>query len=93
MYEKISFTVSGKVQGVCFRAYTQEAAVDMDLTGWVSNRPDGRVEGQAWGKMESVELFINWLKTKGSPYGRVDKLDVDRIGDHESRPESFQIRY
>lgn len=92
MYQKISFVVIGKVQGVCFRAYTEEAARDRDITGWVRNRPDGRVEGEAWGAPESMENFVNWLH-KGSPYGRVDEVELTREGEAETRPREFGTRY
>lgn len=93
MYEKIGFVVSGRVQGVCFRAYTQEAAHKYDLTGWVRNRSDGKVEGEACGFKENIQAFTLWLKTKGSPYGRVDHLDLDEMGTQENRANSFDIRY
>jgi acylphosphatase len=92
MHEKISFVVSGKVQGVCFRAYTQKAAQERDVTGWVRNRADNRVEGEAHGSPEAMEQFIAWLHT-GSPHGRVDQVDVDRLGSTEQRPASFRVKY
>jgi acylphosphatase len=92
MYEKIAFVVTGKVQGVCFRAYTEEAARDHDVTGWVRNRPDGRVEGEAWAAPESMEEFIEWLHV-GSPHGRVDEVEVTRQGQAEERPPAFGTRY
>ena len=92
MYEKITFVVSGKVQGVCFRAYAQKAAQEMDVTGWVKNRADYRVEGEAHGSPEAMERFIAWLH-KGSPHGRVDQVDVDRLGSSEKRPASFTVKY
>jgi acylphosphatase len=92
MYEKIDFIVSGQVQGVCFRAYTQRAAQDLEVTGWVRNRSDGRVEGEAWGLPEAIEGFVQWLH-KGSPHGRVDRVEVDRKDLEEKRPTSFSIRF
>lgn len=92
MYEKISFKVSGRVQGVCFRAYAQQAARELDVTGWVRNCPDGRVEGEAWGRSEAVRGFIQWLH-KGSPHGHVDRVDLDPTETEADRPDSFDVRY
>ena len=92
-FEKIAFRATGRVQGVCFRAYAQDAALQRDVTGWIRNCPDGRrVEGEAWGRPEAVESFIRWLYD-GSPYARVDRVDVDRLGPQEDRPPSFEIRF
>ena len=93
MHEKIAYLVSGRVQGVCFRAYTERAANLLDVTGWVRNRTDGRVEGEAWGTASAIAGFVEWLETKGSPHGRVDRVEVDRFGEKESRPDAFSIRY
>jgi acylphosphatase len=92
MYDKIGYVVSGRVQGVCFRAYTQQAAQELDITGWVKNRADGRVEGEAFGAPEAMESFIQWLH-KGSPHGHVDRVNVDRLDSETSRPPSFEVRY
>ncbi|MFH2000346.1 MAG: acylphosphatase [Planctomycetota bacterium] len=92
MYEKIAFKVSGRVQGVCFRAYTEQAAREMDITCWVRNRPDGTVEGEAWAEKGKIDRFVAWLH-KGSPHGRVDKVDIEIRGSKEERPFDFQIRY
>ncbi|MHC4944697.1 MAG: acylphosphatase [Planctomycetota bacterium] len=92
MYEKITFIVSGIVQGVCFRAYTQRAALKHDVTGWVRNRPDGSVDGEAFGTPEAVKGFVAWLH-EGSPHGRVDHVNLSRDGSREERPPSFEVRY
>lgn len=91
-FDKISFVVSGTVQGVCFRAYAQAAAVELDVTGWIRNRRDGRVEGEAFGSPEAVKGFIEWLH-KGSPYGRVDQVEVESLESQGSRPPNFGVRY
>lgn len=54
--------VSGRVQGVWFRASTQEKAVSLGLTGWTCNLPDGRVEVMAFGDKEQVGHLHEWLK-------------------------------
>ena len=91
MNEKLSFIVSGKVQGVCFRAYTEAAAREHDVTGWVRNRSDGRVEGEAYGAPEALEQFVKWLH-KGSPHGRVEDVQVIRHGPEDDRPADFRTR-
>jgi acylphosphatase len=67
--------VSGRVQGVFFRAYTSAEARRLGLSGWVRNLADGRVEALVEGEPEKVEALVRWLH-KGSPHSRVDKVDV-----------------
>jgi acylphosphatase len=52
--------ITGRVQGVYFRASTVEEARRLDLTGWVMNRSDGSVEVLAEGKRTKLEEFIRW---------------------------------
>lgn len=67
--------VSGKVQGVYFRKYTQEKADAFGLTGWVRNNSDGTVELEAQGTEETMPLFLEAIKT-GSSASRVDDLAI-----------------
>jgi len=53
--------VSGKVQGVFFRAHTCRKAQSLNLMGWVKNLPDGRVETVAYGPRATVMLLVEWL--------------------------------
>ncbi|MGH8582700.1 MAG: acylphosphatase [Gammaproteobacteria bacterium] len=53
--------VSGRVQGVYFRADTRQQAIRLGLTGWVRNRPDGRVEVLACGPVDAIGEFHRWL--------------------------------
>jgi len=53
--------VSGVVQGVWFRASTQQKATDLQLTGWVRNLSDGRVEVMVCGETARLEAFQAWL--------------------------------
>ena len=69
--------VSGKVQGVFFRAYTRDKALELGLTGWVRNLSDGRVEVMAEGPKEKLEQLLQWLKTKGSPLSRVEQVNYE----------------
>lgn len=54
--------VSGKVQGVWFRASTKEQADTIGVTGWVRNLPDGRVEVMAAGERQQVAKLYAWLQ-------------------------------
>jgi len=64
MQEKICIHcfVSGKVQGVWFRASTQDKAKELGLTGWARNLPDGRVEVIACGERNNINELQEWLK-------------------------------
>ena len=53
--------VSGRVQGVWYRATTQRKATALGLDGWVSNLPDGRVEVVAAGPAAAVAELCGWL--------------------------------
>lgn len=67
------FLVSGRVQGVSFRAYTRAQAVALDLRGFARNLADGRVEVLAVGEAVAVDRLGDWLRT-GSPLARVDDV-------------------
>lgn len=83
------YLISGRVQGVGFRAFTARQARELKLRGWVRNLPDGRVEAVAQGDAAAVAEFENRLK-KGPPAGRVDALLVaDSNGDDF---EGFEVR-
>ena len=68
------FLVSGRVQGVAFRAWTQEHASALNITGWARNLDDGRVEVLACGDANSVERLAAMLH-KGPPAARVDAVE------------------
>ncbi len=64
--------ISGKVQGVWYRASAQDEAVALGLTGFARNLPDGRVEVKAFGEKEQVLVFYTWLK-KGPKFAHVEE--------------------
>ncbi|KTD14403.1 acylphosphatase [Legionella israelensis] len=66
--------VSGKVQGVWFRASAKEEAEKLGLTGWAKNLNDGRVEVIACGEEEQLETFYSWLQD-GPQLAHVDKVE------------------
>ena len=67
--------VSGRVQGVFFRAETENNANRHDITGWVRNLPDGQVEAVFEGEKQQVDAIIEFCK-RGPPGAYVRKLDV-----------------
>jgi Acylphosphatases len=67
--------ISGRVQGVFFRAHTKELADELSLTGWVRNLPDGRVEAVFEGEEDAVKRAIEWCK-RGPPLASVEKVEV-----------------
>ena len=54
------YRISGRVQGVGFRYFTQAAAARENLHGWVRNLPDGRVEAAFEGEVDAVEAMVRW---------------------------------
>lgn len=65
----------GRVQGVGFRAFVEEAAANTRVDGWVRNRRDGTVEAMFAGDTNAVETTIAACRT-GPPGARVDAVDV-----------------
>jgi acylphosphatase len=68
--------VTGKVQGVYYRANTRDAAREQGVDGWVRNLDDGRVEGVFEGPESDVETLVEWCHD-GSPRARVDEVAVE----------------
>ncbi len=83
--------VSGSVQGVFFRAETQKMARDSDITGWVKNTKDGRVEAVFEGEKEEIEKIIGWAK-KGPSGALVEKVNVIQE-EYKGEFKNFEIRY
>ncbi|MFS8063581.1 MAG: acylphosphatase [Luteimonas sp.] len=74
MVQATRFIVSGKVQGVFFRASTREQARRHGLRGHARNLPDGRVEVLAVGADDAIEAIARWLR-HGPPSARVDRVE------------------
>jgi len=83
--------VSGRVQGVFFRSETQDEALRRNVTGWVRNLPDGRVEAVFEGEKEAVEKLIEFCK-RGPPGARVTKVEV-AWEPYTGEFKDFKIRY
>lgn len=67
--------VTGRVQGVYYRAETRDQATALGLTGWVKNRPDRSVEVVVEGGREDVEKLIDWCR-QGPPVAEVTGVSV-----------------
>jgi len=63
--------VSGRVQGVWFRAWTEQQAKELALSGWVRNREDGRVEAVIAGPAPAVSSMLKRLH-QGPPAAKVE---------------------
>lgn len=81
--------ITGRVQGVGFRASTRREAVRRGAAGWVQNLRDGRVEAVFEGDRETVEGLVEWCHT-GPDTARVEDIEV-AYGDPEGL-EGFEIR-
>jgi len=88
---RIHVIVEGRVQGVFFRAFTREAALNLGLSGWVKNRPNGSVEAVVEGEKTAVEKMLQWFY-QGSPNSIVEEVHTTEespLGD----TGTFEIHY
>lgn len=83
--------ISGRVQGVSFRWNTQHRAQQLDLTGWVRNLWDGRVEAVFEGDEPAVQQAVAWCHHGDRP-ARVDQVDV-RYEQPTGEFRSFRIAF
>ena len=82
--------VTGRVQGVCYRAWTRDEAEALGLTGWVRNEPDGSVTALLAGPEADVTRMLEAL-WRGPPAARVSGVTSEPAGQGE-RPLGFRIR-
>jgi len=83
--------IRGRVQGVWFRASTQETARQLKIKGWVRNTPEGNVEAHIQGEESSVEKMLSWC-SQGPPGAGVEGIDVSEASPNEEY-KAFNIRY
>ena len=67
--------VTGRVQGVFFRARCADEAARRGVAGWVANEPDGSVTAHFEGPAEAVDALVDWCR-QGPPRARVDGAEV-----------------
>lgn len=89
--KRVHIFVSGKVQGVFYRATTQRKALELGLAGWVRNLSDGRVELVAEGDSADVEALEKWCQ-KGPAQAYVVEMDV-KSEDPTGEFSDFAILY
>ena len=90
MTRQVKILVSGRVQGVCFRAFTQKQANKLGITGSARNLPGGQVEVLAFGASEAVEKLIEWCH-KGPTTAKVDCVVIETVNVSDI-PVEFEIR-
>jgi acylphosphatase len=84
--ERVQLFIKGRVQGVFFRASTRDKAMELGVTGWVKNSPDGSVEAVFEGPKDQLKKAVNWCH-KGPTGARVTGVDekwYDYTGDFDS---------
>jgi len=80
--------VSGRVQGVFYRAFTRQNAEQLGLSGWVKNLEDGRVEAEIEGSRQAIERMLTKMR-RGPPGARVDDIETEEI--KERGEKGFEI--
>ena len=83
-------SVTGRVQGVFFRAWLRDQAAELGLTGWVRNCPDGRVDAHVEGEEAAVEQMIERLH-RGPPSAEVEDVHLWDVAPCDF--DDFEIRH
>ena len=83
-------SITGRVQGVFFRAWMREQALALGVTGWVRNCPDGRVDSHIEGDEGSVGELIGRLR-RGPPAAKVDDVHIWDVDTFDF--DDFEIRH
>ncbi len=91
MKARARIVVSGRVQGVFFRDHTRRWASSLNLTGWVRNLIDGRVEALAEGDKENIEGLVARLQ-EGPPLARVENVEVE-WEEYKGEFKDFRVTY
>ena len=84
-------TVAGRVQGVGFRFFTQQTALNLRITGWVKNQTDGSVIMEVQGTPQQLDSLITRLK-QGNGYSKVVQMKIEDL-EVDKGENKFGIRY
>lgn len=88
---RVSLIISGKVQGVFFRALAWEKAKELGVKGWAANEADGTVHIIAEGSENQVNELIDWCHS-GPSTAQVEKVDIEKQP-YMAEFRDFAIRY
>ena len=88
--KRVRLVISGRVQGVFFRASTKDEADRLGLGGWVRNLETGQVEAVAEGDAEAIERFLSWCRV-GPRLASVSRVETTEETP-EGSPSTFVIR-
>ena len=87
---RVHVYVSGRVQGVYYRASTREKARELGVDGWVRNLSDGRVEAVFEGSEKAVDTLVEWCETGSRA------ADVEHVNKTTEEPKGingFEVRW
>ncbi len=73
--KSVYIVVKGRVHGVGFRYFAKFKADECNITGWVRNTQDGKVEIEAIGELRNISIFIDWIKT-GPARSKIESFSV-----------------
>jgi len=90
--KRLSIAITGRVQGVGFRYFAEDAANVLGLSGWVRNNPDRTVECEAQGEEDILEEFCSQLR-KGPPLSRVSDLLIAEVPVANATSGGFEINF
>jgi acylphosphatase len=90
MKTRAMVTVQGLVQGVSFRYHTRQMALQLQVTGWVRNLPNGDVRGCFEGNEEDVQALIAWCQS-GPSQAEVENVTVESQ-EFRNEFQCFQIK-
>jgi len=75
---RVRAIITGRVQGVSYRASASDEARRLGIVGWVRNRPDGAVELEAEGDADKITALLVWCE-EGPPAARVARVAVEEL--------------
>jgi len=77
MISCVHVLISGRVQGVWYRAFTKQKAEQLGIKGWVRNASDGKVEAIFEGEENKIDQMIDWCY-KGPPLAKIKDIEIKK---------------